>query len=248
MAGRGAPPTWTPAIVVGGSDYGEADRIVRFLSPDHGRVSALARRARASRKRFGGALDLGNRVEVALRPGRGTLAHADEVRLLDGRLGARADLERLALLAHSCEVCAALAREEHPEPRLFGLLDMAGVLLDGMTGPPGALFRIAVEAKALTFAGFAPVLGACAVCGGAPEEPMGLLRTGEGAAHARCRAGAPASLHFLRAVEGARRRPLRDLIDEPAPPGPTWALAEAIESHLGRELRSRALVGRFAVG
>ena len=58
-------------IVVGHVDYGEADRIVHLLTPEQGRVAAMARGARKSRKRFGGALDLGNRIRTHISRGKG---------------------------------------------------------------------------------------------------------------------------------------------------------------------------------
>ena len=49
------PEQDTPAIVVGGLDYGEADRIVRLLSPSLGKVAVLARGARRAGPRTGRA-------------------------------------------------------------------------------------------------------------------------------------------------------------------------------------------------
>ena len=54
------------AVIVGTHDLGESDRVVRLLGPERGRVDAVARGARRSRKRFGGALDPGTRVELTL--------------------------------------------------------------------------------------------------------------------------------------------------------------------------------------
>lgn len=249
MTGRGAPANRrdTPtreAIVLSGMDYGERDRIVRLLLPDLGRISALARRARSDRRRFGAALDTGNLVEVRVRPGRGDLWTLEGARLTDGREGTRSDLVRLTLLAYACELCGGLAREEHAEPRLYGLLDMALVLLDAMTQPPGDAFRVGLEAKALTFAGLAPSLARCAHCGEPLEPRMRFHAAGAGAAHPRCdRHGVPVSATWLEAVERARRTPLRSLIDEPVPEGPAWALSDAIQAHLGRALRSREVLG-----
>lgn len=230
--------------MVGHSDYGESDRIVRLLTPEHGRVSALARAARRSTKRFGGALDPGSRVDAALRPGSGSLWHLDEAALIDGRLGARRDLGLVGLLGYATELCAGLAREHHSEPRLFGLLDMAGLLLGAMSGPPGALFRLALEAKALTFAGFQPALDRCAICDLAIEDPMMFSPVGGGAVHLACAAsgGVHVSLDWLVQVERARRTPLKELIDVPAPAGPAWALSDAVTAHLGQPLRSRAVL------
>lgn len=247
MTSRGAAPRGPAAeleaIVVGGLDYGEADRIIRLLSPSLGRISALARRARSGNRKFGGALEVGNRVRLLARPGQNELWHVDEAELLDGRLGARSELTRLATLAYCCEVSAALAREAEPEPRLWGLLEMALSVLDALEGTPSLLFRLGFETKALTFAGLAPVLDRCARCEAPLVEPLGISLLSGGAVHLACDPQAiPAPLDWLQAVAEARRQPLRHLIDTPAPLGPSWAFAEAVEIHTERALRSRVLL------
>ncbi len=217
---------------------------MRLLTPRWGRLSALARGARGRTRRFGGALDHGNRVEAALRRGSGSLWHLDEASLTDARMGARKDLVRTGLLGYATELCAALAREDHEEPRLFGLLDMASVLLSAMTEPPGGAFRVGFEAKALTFAGIQPAFTRCAACDAPADEPMVFLPAQGGAQHLCCHPGegTPVSLAWLHAVEQARRTPLRELIDAPLPPGPVDALAEAVEAQLGAALRSRRVL------
>lgn len=236
-------PRTLPAIVVGAVDYGDTDRIVRLMTPELGKLPVLARRARADRKRYGGALDTGNLVQITARPGRGALWRLDRAKLLDGREHARTDLSRLALLAYACELVGALAREQYAEPRLYGLLEMTLLLLDAMTGPPTEAFRLGLEAKALTFAGLTPALTRCAVCGEALEDRMRFRPADGGAAHARCASGGDAvSPAWLEAVEAARRTPLRELVDVELPPGPVWALSDAVQAHLGRALKSRRVL------
>ena len=60
------------ALVLRAIAYGEADAVVHLLVRGRGRISAFARGARSSRKRFGGALEPFQRVEalVAEMPGR----------------------------------------------------------------------------------------------------------------------------------------------------------------------------------
>lgn len=236
-------PVHRQAIVVGLQNYKEADRIVRLLTPQNGRITALARSARSSTKRFGGALDIGNRIEVTLRPpkGAGGWWAFEKASLEDGRAHLRSDLDRLTLLAYCTEVCGQLAREDHSEPKLFGLLDMAISLLDAMSAPPSSLFRIGFEAKALTFAGVGPQLTVCVACG----EPLDGATTiaAAGAHHSHCSDSSNlVSMEWLHAVENARRTPLKTSIDGALPPGPQWALAEAIEVHLGKRLRSRSVL------
>ncbi|MDP2305421.1 MAG: DNA repair protein RecO [Pseudomonadota bacterium] len=239
------PTVERECIVVGRQDYGESDRIVRVLTPDHGRVSFLARGARAGRSKWSG-LDLATRARVRSRPGRGDLEALVEVEVEDARVGIRSSLERLALAAYACELCGALAREGHAEPRLYGLLEMALLVLDAAATDPLPALRAGLEAKALTFAGVAPVLDRCVACGGAPEAEMRFAPGVGGLVHLRC---APAEGTFRNitaahaaALEAARRAPLRDLLDVELPPGPSDVLHEAIAAHLGRALSSHAVL------
>ncbi len=233
------------AIVVGMVNYREADRIVRLLSPQVGRVDARAPSARASRKRFGGIIDIGNRVELVLTTGRGGHPLIAEATLADPRMAARRDLARLSTLIYACELCGALARPEHPEPRLYGLLDVVGLLLDGMPAAPGPLLLPALEAKALTFAGWCPVLDRCAICEQPAGGSMALAPSEGGAVHLACAersVGEPVTPEWLIALEQARRTSLMDLPDAPTPAGPDGGLAPLVEQVIGRQLRSRAVL------
>jgi len=228
------------ALVLGGLDYGERDRIVRLLTPTLGRVSALARGARASRRRFAGSLDLGNRVQALLRPGQGELWHLQEAELASARLRIRDDLGALALCAYGCELVGAFAREQHPEPRLFGLLEVFLTVLDAAAAPPRGLFRLGLEVKALTCAGLAPVLDRCVRCGQVLAEPAVFAADAGGALHAACGVGEPVSVAFVASLERARRTRLLELLDLDPAEGPVWILARFAEHHLGRGLKSRA--------
>ncbi|MFH1467457.1 MAG: DNA repair protein RecO [Pseudomonadota bacterium] len=234
-----APAHAHDALVLGALDYGERDRIVRLLTPELGRVSALARGARGSQRRFAGAVDLGNRVQAMLRPGRGELWHLQEAELVSARLHLRDDLLAMALCAYGCELVGALAREHHPEPRLFGLLEVFLTVLDAATAPPAGLFRAGLEIKALNLAGLAPVLDRCVRCGQPLAEPCAFSADGGGGLHAGCGAGEPVSLDLLASLEHARRTRLVELLDQPMPEGPAWLLARFAEHHLGRGLKSR---------
>ena len=136
------------AIVLGHVDYGEADRIVRLITAEEGRIAAMARGARRSKRRFAGTLDVGNRVMVQLRTGKGSLPVITEVHLEEGHPHVRGDLTRITQMAYACELVASLARENHAEPKLFGLLQVALLVLDGAIEAPGTVFRWGLEAKA----------------------------------------------------------------------------------------------------
>ena len=233
-------------IVVGRLDYGESDRIVRLLTPSEGRIAVMARGARSARSRWAG-MDIGAKVRFGAREGRGGMPQLVTVEVDDPHIRLRDALGRLALASYACEVCASLAREHHPEPRLFGLLETTLLLLDACDADPGVAFRVGLEGKAFTFAGIGPVLDRCVRCGGAPEPVMYFLPAGGGLRHARCREeeeghAIPMSAAFAAALEAARRAPLRDSLDLALPPGPTDVLAIAVTAHTGRPLAAKAVL------
>ena len=237
-----APARELPAIVLGGVDYGEADRIVQLLTPERGRLAALARGARKSRKRFAGALDLGNRITALLRPGRGELWHLQGAHLEHGHPHLRQDLDRIALAAYACELVAALAPVDQPALKLFGLLEVALLVLDAATAPPADSFRVGLEAKALTFAGLAPNLRACDSCELPLSEPLVYSPSAGSLRHAHCGGGRPLSLELAQAMERARRTPLAELVDLTLPEGDPWLLYEHLQWHQGKPLKSRELL------
>ena len=60
------PARQTPAIVLTVKDFGEADRLVTFLTPERGVLTGMAKHAKKSRKRFANVLEPLNRVEFFL--------------------------------------------------------------------------------------------------------------------------------------------------------------------------------------
>ena len=235
------------AVVVGLQDYRESDRIVRLLTPGRGRVDALARGARKSRRRFAGTLDLGNFIHAHIKRGRGTLDFLEDADLIDARLHLRSDLDRITLATFACELCAAPARADHPEPKLFGLLQTTLVVLDATEGAPAAGFRAGLATKAATFTGLRPHLVHCAVCQEPARAPMGWRPLAGGAIHVDCDAGAPpVSLDWLQAVEQCRRTPLRHLVDTTLPDGPLSTLSHVVEAQVGKPFQSRILLDQLS--
>jgi DNA repair protein RecO (recombination protein O) len=234
-------------IVVGRQDFGEHDRVIRMLGPDGGRFSVFAPAARRAFSPFG-ALDLGVRAKVVVRVGRGDLLRLSRGEVEEGRAHLRDSMEGMAIAAYACELISGLAQADHPEPRLYGLLEMALLLLDATTRPPGAAFLAGIEAKALSFAGVAPVLDRCARCARPLEAgPVAWLPEAGGTVH-RDELGAgelravTVDAPLLAELEAARRRPLRESLELALPGGPVRILADLAEHHLARPLQSRSLL------
>lgn len=235
------PPTGVEAIVVGRHDLGESDRIVRLLTAGQGRVDVVARGARASRKRFGGALDLGTRVVVRWRVGRGSMPTLEAADVIAAPKRVRDSYERVVLLAYGCDVLATLSEHGLEGPRGFGLLGAFLTALEDELEPTVAT-RVALEAKALTFAGIAPQLVVCPSCGERLEGEVRFDPEAGGGVHMACGQGPVVEAADLLRLEGLRRTPVAETPGLEVAPTVRWLLTDFIEYHARRALQTRALL------
>jgi DNA repair protein RecO (recombination protein O) len=145
----------TEAIVLRLTDYGEADRIVSLFTLEQGRISGIARGARRSRKRFGGALESFAHLRLQMHLGAGlpTLQSAD---ILSIFLGVRGDLSKIGSAAYACELVERLTPEEEANPRLFRLLFCYLERLD--LAPPSPSDRRFFAVNLLKILGYQPDL------------------------------------------------------------------------------------------
>ena len=131
------------AVVLRTVDYGESDRVVTLLSRERGKVSAFARGARASRRRFGGALEPFTLLAAEVRSRSGSeLLGLETVAVLRGYGGIRGDLARIACAAYAAEVARELVRDHEPHDDLFELLVEYLELARRGPGPPGIAARL----------------------------------------------------------------------------------------------------------
>lgn len=63
-------PIRTKAIVLRRTNYGEADRILQLLTPDHGKLSAMAKGARREKSKLAGGIELFAVSDVSLVSGK----------------------------------------------------------------------------------------------------------------------------------------------------------------------------------
>jgi DNA repair protein RecO (recombination protein O) len=237
------------AVVLRAVDYGESDRVVTLLSRERGKLSAFARGARASRRRFGGALEPFTLVAAELRerPG-GELLTLDSVSPLRAHGAIRGDLARIACAGYVAELARELVRDHEPHEDLFDLLLAALGALD--RGPARPALLRAFELGALRAAGLAPRLDGCARCG-APLPAAGPLRFDPGHGGALCAAcaplaspGAPAlspatAGALLRLAEGGLAAAEGEALPAPSGREAREALTRFVEHHLGRRLAAR---------
>jgi DNA repair protein RecO (recombination protein O) len=237
------------AIVLRTVDTGEADRVVTLLTRERGKVAAFARGARASRRRFGGALEPFTLVaaEVRERPGAELLS-LDSVAPLDAFAAIRGDLARIACAAYAAELSRDLVHDHQPHEDLFDLL---AAYLAALTAAPAAPAGLrAFELGALRAAGLLPRLEACASCGDACAR-AGTLRLDPARGGILCAACAPLAAPGAPALSAATAAALARLAagglaaaaSEPlAPPAGREArdaLGAFLEHHLGHRLAAR---------
>ncbi|MEM1177121.1 MAG: DNA repair protein RecO [Acidobacteriota bacterium] len=155
------------AFVLDVVDLGEKDRIVTWLSPEHGRKRGVAKSARTKFSKFAGQLQPLAKIDVrwAEKPGR------ELVRIRDASLlrpvSGLDDLEGLLIGAYLAEHFSQFAQEDDPSEALFRLLDSTLAAL--AEGTPRSLAARYVEVWVLRLQGLLPPPVECPLCG----RPLG---------------------------------------------------------------------------
>ena len=72
----------TTGIVIGRTNFGEADRVLRVLTAERGKIGLMARGVRKIKSRSGGHLEPYGEVALSLAEGRGALDVVTGARLV----------------------------------------------------------------------------------------------------------------------------------------------------------------------
>ncbi len=73
----------TKAIILRRVDYGEADRVITFLTPSHGKIAVIAKGVRREKSKLAGGIELFSETEVTIVEGRGDLGILASARLVE---------------------------------------------------------------------------------------------------------------------------------------------------------------------
>ncbi len=149
-------------IVLRGFPFGEADKVVVVLSPNSGKVRAVAKGVRKTKSRFGGRLEPFNHVDLILYEGR-NLDTITQVELIESFPALRASLPAVTAASTMVEAADAVAQEGEPSHRLFLLLHRGLRALEAGAGGPDLVTSFLL--KLADVVGVAPALVACASCG-----------------------------------------------------------------------------------
>lgn len=245
------------AVVLRVVEFGESDRIVHLLTPEWGRVTAIAKGARRSRKRFAGTLDLFHRLRVQIERRRPTsMARLDHTRLLDSFGAIRADPVRFAIAAYLAELLDRLATEGGRAGDAAAVYRAAVATFHALTRlPADARTLVLLELRLLAVLGLQPELRHCVRCGDPIErEPRVRFHIGEGGplcpgCGSEAATAMPVQLGTLRALEHSLSFSLEhlDRLGRIGLGTETLAEARALvhrfqRFHVGIELRSERVV------
>lgn len=148
-------------IVIGRTNFGEADRIIRFITPEHGKLSAVAKGVRKIKSRMSGHLEPFSDTELQLASGR-NLDVITSARLLwypHDLVTDYAQVEFAYALATSID---RLVEADHPQPGLYDVTKQALHALN--SSGASAILELWFKLRLLDCLGYHPELNGCLVC------------------------------------------------------------------------------------
>ncbi|MGA7381123.1 MAG: DNA repair protein RecO [Terriglobales bacterium] len=151
------------AIVLRTYPLREADLLVTLFTRTEGKVHGVARSAKKSRRRFGGALEPLTYVRAHYEDReRRELARLDSCEVLESPLASEVTYPRAVALGHVAELLDELLPEREPNDAVFRL---ALAVLSGLRGPSVWLPITYLELWMTRLMGYLPELSECMVCG-----------------------------------------------------------------------------------
>jgi len=237
------------ALILKAIAYGESDRVVTLLGRKEGKVAALAKGARRSKKRFAGGLSLMSLGLASLvdRPGA-ELARLDGFDARSMWPGVIGDLGKIAHAGYVAELLDALMPPRQADERVFELALSFMRALDAGEARAEAL-RV-FELHLLDRVGLRPELAACVRCGRPADDAPGqrLDPHKGGVTCASCRGDGPL-------LDGPGRRAMLTALEASFAPLPSWRAEAArgariatqaiLQAHVGREMKSVAFIDKL---
>jgi DNA repair protein RecO len=146
----------TQAIVLARTNYGEADRIITFITPDHGKVKGIAKGVRKQKSKLAGGIELFSVSDISFIPGRGDIDTVVSTRLIKHYGAIVKDLDRTNA-GYSFIKKLNKATEDAAESTYFDLLNQSFQALDDHTIDL-TLVAVWFDAQLLRLAGHTPNL------------------------------------------------------------------------------------------
>ncbi len=202
----------TAAVVLKIFDHGESDKIITFFTADFGKITAIAKGAKRSKKRFVGKLELFNHLHIFFADNKySSLVRVDEAELLNPFPALRSDYHRFVCSTLVSELVLNWTADHDQDENLFHLLVWTyNQLTKNEPLPTLLLFQLHL----LSLLGFHLHLSSCSQCGAeintatnfsffSPKN--GVLCTQCSCLEDRDSANIPLSLGTIKLLEKARQ-------------------------------------------
>lgn len=250
MPGFRRPLYRDDAVVLRVQKLGESDRIITLLTRRHGKVRAVARGVRRTTSRFGARLEPFGHVDVQLAgdpgtPGLHTVSQVEGIDLHGRRLVD--DYPHYTAASAIAETAERLTPvEQEPAGPLFSLT-LGALAALARRRHDSALVLDAYLLRAMAYAGWAPALAACALCGEAgPHAAFAVPAGGSVCVHCRPPGAVrprPDTVALLVALAGGDWT-RADAADPGARREASGLVAALLQWHLEKAMRSLPLVDR----
>ena len=146
----------TKGIVLSRTNFGEADRILTFLTADHGKIRAIAKGVRKQQSKLAGGIEVFSISDLTFLEGRSEINTLMSSRLDKHYANIVKNLERTAA-AYELIRLTNKATEDAPEAAYFYLLNSGFIALDDDAIGLG-LIQVWFAAQLLKIAGHTPNL------------------------------------------------------------------------------------------
>lgn len=229
----------TEGIVLRGRDFGEADRLLTLVTPDHGKIRAVAKGVRRLTSKKAGYLEPFCRNALLLAKGR-DLDIIAQVEMLESFVQLRDSLDALLPAYYLAELVDTFVEEGSESRALYDAFVAALVALEHAGNPVAVSgwFELVI----LTLNGLAPSWSTCAGCGALVDpdrEYVWSLDRG-GVLCEECRAldpyAQPITTPTIKVLRLLAREPLSRIVQVRLP---TDALND-VRAILGRYIRAAA--------
>ncbi|MBI4040335.1 MAG: DNA repair protein RecO [Deltaproteobacteria bacterium] len=153
----------TQGIILESRDLNEFDQRVVLITPDEGKIQAIAPHAKRSQKRFSGGLQPLTHIQVSYTlKSQAAWIRLEEVDILNAYLPLKNDLTKMSCASYFVEMVSHVMSEEKEYASLFHLLCS---YLDALekSQHERLLCRL-FEAKLLPQIGYRPILDRCTKC------------------------------------------------------------------------------------
>jgi len=146
----------TKGIVLSRTNFGEADRILTFLTADHGKIRAIAKGVRKQKSKLAGGIEIFSISDLTFLEGRSEINTLMSSRLDKHYANIVKNLERTAA-AYELIRLTNKVTEDAPEAAYFNLLNSGFIALDDDAIDLG-LIQVWFAAQLLKIAGHMPNL------------------------------------------------------------------------------------------